>query len=298
MPIPAEQPIVVAPMPTPFTDDDAVDHAAIERNVQRWLPTPLSGFVLNSENGEESFLSEQERLDIVRTVDQARGGQKFIIGGIDNPSVTQTLRTADALAEAGAELLRVRIPRLTSNVRGYFDEVIRRAARPIVIIHQVAPGMFLNSSTPIAAPAELIGEWVSMENVFGYITSDNLRFESRVRTFVPPHKQFWAPNGSLLLPGAATGANGACLMLGNVLPQECCDIVRLVMDGNLSAAQAIHRRIVEADWQILSRGAAGIKAALNLLGFEMGGPRAPTPACDAPAVDQIRQALRSAGLNV
>ena len=83
MPIPSSHPIVVAPSPTPFTADDKVDHAAIERNVQNWLKTPLSGFVLNSENGEEQFLSETERLDIVRTVNSARNGEKFIVGGVD-----------------------------------------------------------------------------------------------------------------------------------------------------------------------------------------------------------------------
>ncbi len=142
MPVPSQDPIVVAPSPTPFRDDDSVDYSAIERNVQRWLKTPLSGFVLNSENGEESFLSEQERLDIVRTVSQNLDGRKFIIGGIDSPSVTEALRLAETLAEAGAELIRVRIPRLTTNVRGYFEELVPRAPVPVVMIHQMAPGMF------------------------------------------------------------------------------------------------------------------------------------------------------------
>ena len=54
--------------------------------------------------------------------------------------------------------------------------------------------------------------------------------------------------------------------------------------------------LIDADWQILSRGAAGIKAALNLLGFEAGAPRSPSAPCDKAAVDQIRQALQAAEL--
>ena len=67
------------------------------------MDTPLSGFVLNSENGEEQFLSEDERLDVVRTVNNARSGQKFIIGGVDSSSVTDSIRTAEALVEAEVE---------------------------------------------------------------------------------------------------------------------------------------------------------------------------------------------------
>ena len=296
MPLPVDDPIVVAPSPTPFKEDDSVDHAAIERNVARWLDTPLSGFVLNSENGEEAFLSEQEQLDIVRTVDGARTGKKFIVGGVDNPSVTESLRIAEALVRAGAELIRVRVPRLTSNVRDYFEQVVPRAAAPVIIIHQMAPGQFMGGSAPIGAPAETLGELAAMENVFGYIASGNIRFESRVRAFVPKDKRFWVSNGLLLLPGAAIGANGACLMFGNVSPRDCLDIIRLVMAGELAQAQQIQSRIVEADWQILSRGAAGIKAALNLLRYDGTSPRSPAPPCTVAEVAQIRVAMEKARL--
>jgi len=291
MPIPAEDPILVAPSPTPFDDKDAVDYSAIQHNVARWLKTPLSGFVLNSENGEEAFLSEEERLAIVRTIHAVCGPEKFIVGGIDNPSVRETLRLGEALADAGAELLRLRIPRLTDNVQDYFQQVIPRAAVPVVIIHQMAPGKFLSNAASIGAPAELIGQLVAMDNVFGYICSDNLRFEARVRTLIPTDKRFWISNGSLLLTGAALGANGGCMMLGNVLPGECLAILRLVSEGKLAQAQAIQTRILEPDWQILTRGAAGIKAALDVLGYRGGSPRAPASACDAAGAAKIREAL-------
>ncbi|HUG20343.1 MAG TPA: dihydrodipicolinate synthase family protein [Planctomycetaceae bacterium] len=295
MTIHAEPPIVVAPTPTSFDDSDSVDFSALERNVARWRTTPLSGFVLNSENGEEAFLSEAEKLEIIRTVNRAREGEKFIVAGIDNPSVKESLRLADEYVEAGAELLRIRIPRLTRNVKEYFEQVIPRAAAPVVIIHQIAPGTFLGSGVSPGASAELIGELVSLDNTFGYIMSDNLRFEARVRLFVPAEKQFWTANGSVLLTGAAAGANGGCLMLANVFPHECREVVRLVGEKKLAEAQEIQTKLVEADWQILSRGAAGIKAALNLLGYETGTPRSPMIACDDFAIEQIRSAMITAG---
>ncbi|HSG71038.1 MAG TPA: dihydrodipicolinate synthase family protein [Planctomycetaceae bacterium] len=295
MPINSDPPIVVAPTPTPFDSSDAVDFPALEQNIDRWRTTPLSGFVLNSENGEEAFLSEAEKLEIIRTVNRAREGEKFIVAGIDNPSVTESLRLADEYVEAGAELLRIRIPRLTRNVKEYFEQVIPRAAAPVVIIHQMAPGTFLGSGASPGASAELIGELVSLDNTFGYIMSDNLRFEARVRLFVPADKQFWTANGSVLLTGAAAGANGGCLMLANVFPHECREIIRLVGEKKLAAAQEIQTRLVETDWQILSRGAAGVKAALNMLGYETGSPRSPMTACDERAKEQIREAMRTAG---
>ena len=289
-------PVVVAPSPTPVRDDDSIDFAAIEHNVNRWLETPLSGFVLNTENGEEAFFSEQDRLEVVRTVRRVSGNQKLIIGGVDSPSVSETIRMSEALVGAGAELIRMRIPRLTTNICGYFEQVIPRVPAPVIVIHQMAPGLFLSSPTSIAAEPELLSDLVAYDNVFGYIGSDNLRFESRLRTLMPAEKQYWASNGSLLVPGVMMGANGACMMLGNVAPHACCDILCHGLAGDWAEAQRIQTRVLELDWQILSRRAAGLKAALNLLGYQAGLPRSPTLPCTANDLEIIRQALLSAGL--
>ena len=296
MTIPTQNPIVVAPSPTPFRDDDSVDHAAIERNVERWLKTPLSGFVLNSENGEEQFLSEVERLEIVRTVNGARNGEKFIVGGVDTSSVTDSIRTAEALVEAGAEMVRIRIPRLTSNVAGYFEQVVPRVPVPVVIIHQMAPGMFAGGEAPVGAEPEVIGRLVDIDNVYGYIASGNVRFEARVRNFVTTGKPFWLGNGSVLVAMSAIGANGACLMFGNVAPAECLEIISSMMNGDLKTAQEIQSRCIEADHQILLRGAAGIKAALDILGYGGGAPRRPNPPVSDGEREIIRAAMQVAGL--
>jgi len=296
MPIPTENPIVVAPSPTPFKADDSVDHAAIERNVERWLKTPLSGFVLNSENGEEQFLSEQERLEIVRTVNGARNGEKFIIGGVDSSSVTESIRMAEDLVDAGAEMIRIRIPRLAKDVNSYFEQVVPKVPAPVVIIHQMAPGQFAGGDAPVGAPAEVIGDLIDIDNVFGYIASGNVRFEARVRTFVTTEKPFWLGNGLLLLAMSAIGANGACLMFGNVAPAECHQIISSVLNGDLKTAQDIQKRCIEADYQILDRGAAGIKAALDLLGYDGGAPRKPNQPVSAADRSIIEAAMKQAQL--
>ncbi|HJP27312.1 MAG TPA: dihydrodipicolinate synthase family protein [Dehalococcoidia bacterium] len=296
MPIPTINPIVVAPSPTPFKADDSVDHAAIERNVQKWLKTPLSGFVLNSENGEEEFLSVAERLEIVRTVNKARNGEKFIVGGVDSSSVTQSIKTAGDLVEAGAEMIRIRIPRLTENVTGYFEQVVPRVPAPVMIIHQMAPGMFAGGAAPVGAQPEVIGDMIDLDNVFGYIASGNVRFEARVRNFVTSKKPFWLGNGLLLLAMSAIGANGACLMFGNVAPVECHQIISSVMNGDLATAQEVQTRIIEADQQILDRGPAGIKAALDLLGYDGGSPRSPNLPSSSEEREIIRAAMKQARL--
>ena len=75
MAVPSVDPIIVAPTPTPFyADGGSVDFGAIERNIERWLRTPLSGFVLTTANGEELALTEDERVEIVRVAQRRTAG--------------------------------------------------------------------------------------------------------------------------------------------------------------------------------------------------------------------------------
>jgi 4-hydroxy-2-oxoglutarate aldolase len=85
-------------------------------------------------------------------------------------------------------------------------------------------------------------------------------------------------------------------MFGNVAPTECLQIISSVINGDLATAKEIQSRIIEADQQILDRGAAGIKAAMDLLGYDGGAPRLPNPSVTDADREIIRVAMRSAGL--
>jgi len=291
VPIPEADPIVVAPTPTPFTADDAVDYDALERNIGRWLETPLSGFVLTTANGEELALSEAERIQIVRVVSQAHGGRRFTIAGIDNPSTRETLRLANEYAAAGADMVRVRVPRGLSDsaVERYFHAVTRGAPLPVVVIHQTFSGV------PAALP-ETLGAVCEMDNVFGYITDHDIRFEAYVRVEVPRSRRFWICNGGLLVYGALMGANGACMWLGNVAPELCIGIMTLGMQGKFDDARRLQEAATNLDRTIIRYGTPGVKEALRLLGFEGMRPRLPAPAVDDDASSQIQAALESEGL--
>ena len=198
MAIPDADPIVVAPTPTPFHIDDSIDSDALGRNVERWMKTPLSGFVLGTANGEELALSEEEKALTVRVVRDACDGQRLVIAGVDCPSVAETLHRAERFASAGADLVRVRVPKgLTPlAVVSYFARVTARAPVPIIVIHQTFDGV-------PAAPADVLGAVVGLDNVFGYITDHDVRFEASVRLQAPKDRRFWICNGGLLLFGPA-----------------------------------------------------------------------------------------------
>ena len=149
----SSDPIVNIPLTIPFDDSDQLDHDALSRNVERWMKTPATGFLVGSQTGEEWFLSEAEKLDAARTVGQTLGEKQVLLGGIDCPSVTETLRRAEAFAEAGAEMVRIRFPRGESTVESYFKQVLARCPVPVLLMHQPEPVSFGLAGRPAAGAA-------------------------------------------------------------------------------------------------------------------------------------------------
>jgi 4-hydroxy-2-oxoglutarate aldolase len=290
-----EDVVVVAPTPLPWTDDERLDREALARNIERWARTDLSGFVVGSGGGEETYISEDELLEALAVVHEARPAGKLLIGGVDNPSTTETIRRIHRYAEAGADLVRVRIPQTPlGGSRGgeveYFGRVAQESPVPIVVIHQTwQTGGF-------AATPEVIGEICSVDKVIAYIGWHNVRYESYVRRFIPSSVAFWSPNGSLTLPYALIGATGVCCFFADWAPELITEIARLGAAGRFGEAQPLQERVLWADFLGMKHGVAALKAGLTLLGYEGSVPRSPVRPLGAEETSELRAAFSEAGL--
>ena len=135
-----------------------------------------------------------------------------------------------------------------------------------------------------------------MDNVFGYITDHDIRFEAYVRSEVPDNRRFWICNGGLLAYGALMGADGACMWLGNIAPKLCMDIMRHGLLGQFADARRLQESASALDRTIIRYGTPGVKEALCLLGFEGMRSRLPIARVDEDASAQIRGVLVAEGL--
>ena len=290
MPIPSADPIVVAPTNMPFNSDDSLDLDALSRNVDKFCETALSGFVVGSYGGEEFHMGEPEKVLSIKTVVEAHAGRKFVIAGIDALSPTEAVRLSNLYAEAGADMVRVRIPPAAGKgnaapIQDYFEQVTSKSPIPVVIIHQPKTPMGVD-----VTPAE-VRDITSFENVFAYIMSLNYRYECRISSFVSDAVKFWTCNGSLLMPGGMIGAVGACLLFGNWGPHIARDIIQACLDGRYAEARELQERINRIDFLGMSWGVGVQKTGLSLLGYEGTMPRKPNLPLSDTQISEVKDAL-------
>ena len=158
------------------------------------------------------------------------------------------------------------------------------------MIHQNI-GMNSQKPTSYLAEPEEIGEICSFDKIVGYITDHSVRFEAVVRNYVPKDKFFWICNGSLLIHGALIGANGACMAFGNIGSVAAHKIFEYMKLNQLQDALTLQKHITAIDYFIMKRGVGCMKAALEILGFELGLPRKPQSGLDQDDLKLLRGEL-------
>ncbi|MGC8837415.1 MAG: dihydrodipicolinate synthase family protein, partial [Anaerolineae bacterium] len=105
-----------------------------------------------------------------------------------------------------------------------------------------------------------------------------------------PGFQLLAGSAGFFLAGLTVGAVGGIMALANIAPQATLDLYRLFHEGRLEEAAALQRRLIPANTAVTARfGVAGVKAALDMLGY-YGGPVRP-PLLDLR--EDERQTLRA-----
>jgi 4-hydroxy-2-oxoglutarate aldolase len=283
-------------MPTPFDRASGdVDRAAITKNVRRWMTTRLAGVLALGSNGEAALLDEDEGDAVVATTREAMPRDRLLLVGTGRESTRATIAASKRAAAQGADAVLVRTPsffkgQMTPPVLiDHFTAVADASPVPVLLYN--LPGV-----TGVTLTWPIVSKLAEHPNVAGMKeTSPELE---RLGQFVTLRGGTfavlcgWAP---VVYPALVSGAAGAILAVANVLPDECVALFDAVAAGRHDQARAMQRRLTTIAQLVTTvYGVAGLKAALDVAGYDGGAVRAPLRPVAAAAKDEIAAAFETA----
>jgi 4-hydroxy-2-oxoglutarate aldolase len=280
---------VFPPIPTPFDTDGDVHHRALIENLERWNEYDLTGYVVLGSNGEGVYLDTQEKMRVWETARRAIPPQKLLIAGTGCESTRETIGLTRGAAQAGADAALVVTPhyyaaKMTpdSLVRHY--EAVADASPIPILIYNVPKFTNVNAGATTVARAARHPNIVGIKDTSGNITqlADTVRLAE-------PGFQVLAGSAGFFFAGLAVGAVGGILALANVAPAQAIELYRLFQTGRWGEAAELQRRLLPLNAAVTSGyGIAGLKAALDLVGYYGGPVRSPL----LDLAEGERQALR------
>ena len=287
---------IFPPIPTPFVDGK-VAYDKLAANIARWNQTGLRGYVAFGSNGEYVYLSEAEKLEVVRTVVQSAAPGMQVIAGTGCESTWQTIELTNACAKLGAHAALVVTPfyyggRMNeAALFKHFTAVADQAAIPVLIYN-------VTKFTNINIAAGLVARLSRHPNIIG-IKDSNGNVGSLGEMVAAADRNFSVLVGTAgALFGALTlGAVGGVLALANVAPEACVQIQTLIKQGRIEPARLLQLRMLPVNTAVTATyGVPGLKAALDMLGYYGGDPRPPLLPASEKERGDIREILKKAGL--
>jgi 4-hydroxy-2-oxoglutarate aldolase len=288
---------VLPPIPTPFTASGQLDLGALRANIARWNETGLAGYVALGTNGEAPLLDEGESVAVWRAVRQAMAPGMVLLAGTGRESTWATLAACQAAADAGADAALAITPWYYKN--GMTADALRRHyesvadASPIPILLYNMPG-----NTGVNIPVPTVAELARHPNIVGIKDSagDIGQLSAIIRSAADDFSVMCG-NAAAFLPGLALGAAGGILALANVAPRQTVALFQAACAGRLDEARQWHDRLMPVATAVTrTYGIGGLKAALDMLGYAGGQPRAPLLPPSAEGMADIRRILETAHL--
>jgi len=283
---------------TPFDETGAIDEKAFTANLERQYAHGATGVVVAGCTGEFWVLSLQERARLFeRAVEVSKG--RTVLAGTGAIAAADVLASARAAADAGCDGVLVLPPyfvKLTDDeIFAHFASVSAQSPLPICLYN--IPSNAVNAISPalasrlaeldkVVAIKESSGDW---NNFYG----TQLAVADKLRVFCGPSSVFG-------VPAAALGADGVIDCFPNVWLPGGLDLFAAARDparrGEAASLQATGRRLTD----LFTSGGRTLypatKAAMEMLGWRAGKPRAPLQPLAGAPLEGLRAGMAELGL--
>jgi 4-hydroxy-2-oxoglutarate aldolase len=287
---------VFAALTTPFVGDEiAID--GFRRNILRYNPTGLAGYVVLGSTGEAVLLEDAESEKLVAAARATAAPEMKVIAGASRESTRLTIEFASRLAGLGADAVLIKPPHYYKSqmkqevIKHYYFEVADKSPVPVLIYN-------IPQNTGISVDPSTVIELSRHPNMAGVKDSSGaLSNLADVAPGVRPDFRFLLGAGSIFLAGLLLGASGGVLALAAAVPDLCVQIQVLFRRGKLAEARQLQLDLTPLN-KVLTQtlGIPAIKHALDLLGYAGGAPRPPLLPLDEAGKDQVRGLLAKLGL--
>ena len=266
---------IIAPITTPFSDDGEVSIDGLNKNLDRYRSTPLSGVLVTGTTGEGAHLSVEERVAVLEEASNVWPKDKRLLVGVSFAALRQALRFIETIARYRSDALLVSVPsyyksRMTDRaLADYFIALADRAHSPL-LLYNIPRFSGIELSLP------LVTVLAQHENIAGIKeSSGNLVYLQKILAATAKY-DFEVISGSAETfgPALALGIRGGILAVSCAVPE----VVMNVMKGFESGAEFVerHSRLFEISSTVVGKlSVPGVKYAMDLKGYCGGICRPP-----------------------
>lgn len=284
---------IITAMVTALNDDGSVNYEATADLAVHLVENGSDGLVVSGTTGESPTLTDDEKVELFRTVKDAVGERATIIAGTgsnDTAHSVELTARADALGVDGVLAVTPYYNKPpVAGLMAHFGAIAAATDKPVILYN--IPGRCALNIEP-----ETLAALYRIENIVA-VKQANADLEQSRRLVELCDMGIYAGNDDMLFPLLEYGSRGGICVASHLAGPQMKEMVRLYRAGKVDEARAIDESLKPLYEAIfINTNPIPIKAAMNMLGHDVGGLRLPLVEANDEEQSQLRRVMGEMGL--
>lgn len=252
---------------TPFTDTLTVDYDALGKVIDYVIAGGVEYVVTLGTTGETPTLDKKEKLDIIQFTYDKVAGRVPVVVGIGGNNTNELLEDLKSFPLDKAIAVLSAAPYYSKpsqeGIYQHYKALAAVSPKPVLLYNVPGrTGRNMTAETTIRLAREV-------KNIAGIKeASGDMMQCMQILKEVPEDFLVVSGDDGLALSQIACGMDGVISVIGNTLPAQFSDMVRLSLKNDFAAARTISNRLLEAyDLLFAENNPAGVKAFMTQQGI-------------------------------
>ena len=283
---------------TPMKENLDVDYGKLEEILEDQIKNGTDSIIITGTTGEASTLTVDEHLEVIGAAVSIVKKRIPVVAGTGSNCTRTAVELSQKAQHAGADGLLVVTPYYNKATQkgliGYYTQVAKSVDIPIIMYNIPGrTGCKIEAGTAAALNRD-IENIVGMKDAVGDIS-----YTLKVMELTQGDFDMYSGEDGQVVPLLSCGGIGVISVLSNIAPRFTHDMVMNYLDGNHQAALEMQLKALPLVDALFSEvNPIPVKAAMNLMGWDVGSLRAPLGDMEPENVEKLAKAMREFGISL
>ena len=277
---------------TPFYENGEVNYDKLEEQIAGGTDAIISG----GTTGESSTMSHEEHIEVIRFTCQVVKNRIPVIAGTGSNATREAIHLSEAAETAGADGLLLVTPYYNkatqAGLAAHYTAVAESVKIPILLYH--IPGR----TGVMMKPETIVNLCKDVPNIVGVKeASANFSAIAEIMSMAEGKVDLYSGNDDQIVPLLSLGGKGVISVLSNVAPAQTHEICESYFRGDSKRSCELQLQAVPLINALFCEvNPIPVKAAMNLMGKEVGPLRLPLTEMEPQNQKRLAKAMEDYGI--
>lgn len=252
-------------MVTPFREDAQIDYSALTKLINYLIDGGVEYLVSLGTTGESATLDAEERKQVWAFTAGVVKGRVPLVAGIGGNNTLEVVEQIKQFDTFGYDAILSASPNYNKptqeGIYQHYKLIAENSPLPVILYNVPSrTGSNISAGTTVRLANDF-------QNIIGIKeASGNFDQLNHIMRDKPEAFLLISGDDPITLPMIALGAVGVISVIGNALPKQTSDMVRLCLEGDFKEARKIHSALINFTALMFAEGSpAGVKTVLRYL---------------------------------